>query len=99
MMNLPSDLELHPTFQHDHEFVRRMGEVLPPLSGRVDPEVATESPLRPIGGYLFSMGHRPRSSILDCIMANTIQDQLIAGLMLWSLLSLGTATIGTPGAS
>jgi hypothetical protein len=32
-------------------------------------------------------------------MANTIQDQLIAGLMLWSLLSLGTATIGTPGAS
>jgi hypothetical protein len=29
-------------------------------------------------------------------MANTIHDQLIAGLMLWFLLSLGTATIGTP---
>jgi hypothetical protein len=30
-------------------------------------------------------------------MANTIQDQLIAGLMISFLLSLGTATIGTPG--
>jgi hypothetical protein len=27
-------------------------------------------------------------------MPNLIQDQLIAGLILWSLLSLGTAVIG-----
>jgi hypothetical protein len=35
--------------------------------------------------------------ILDCIVANTIQDQLIDGLMLSFLLSFGQATIGAAG--
>jgi hypothetical protein len=32
-MHLARDLELHVTFEHDHDFVRGVGKVFPPLSG------------------------------------------------------------------
>jgi len=51
--DLPSDLEFHLAFQHDDQFVGCMREIFPSPSRRVDPEVATEPPLRPIGGNLF----------------------------------------------
>ena len=41
MADLPGDLELHLALQDEHEFIGRMGEVFPPLSGCIDPEVAT----------------------------------------------------------
>jgi hypothetical protein len=51
--NLPSDLEFHLTFQDDYQLVGCMCEILPSLSWRVDPEIATKPPFRPIGSNLF----------------------------------------------
>ena len=45
--NLPSNLEFHLTFQDDYQLVGRMREILPSLSWRVDPEIATKPPASP----------------------------------------------------
>ena len=60
VVNLPSYLELHLALQDDDQFVGRMSEIFPSPSWWVDPEVATEPPLRPIGDNLFPVdfGHR-----------------------------------------
>src|SRR5208283_1184754 len=53
--DLPCDLELHLAFQDDDQFIGCMREILPSPPWRVDPEVATEPPLRPIGGNLLPL--------------------------------------------
>lgn len=51
--DLLGDLELHLAFKDDDQFVGCMCEIFPPPSGWIDPEVATETTLRPGGGDLF----------------------------------------------
>jgi len=63
--DLPCDLELHLAFQDDDQFVGRMREILPSPPWRVDPEVATEPPLRPIGCNLFPVDARHRQMCLQ----------------------------------
>jgi hypothetical protein len=51
----PRDLELHLALQHEDKFIGRMGEILPSLSGFVDPEVAPEATFSPISLDLFAI--------------------------------------------
>ncbi len=57
MVNHPGDLELHSTFEHGHQLVGLMREVLPLASRRIDPQLATEPALGPVGGDLVGVNH------------------------------------------
>jgi hypothetical protein len=43
MMHVGSDFKLHLAFQHGHQLVRTMREILPPLDRRVSSQLAIES--------------------------------------------------------
>jgi len=62
-MNLPLNLELHITIEHDDQFVGRVDEVLPTLARRVSLQLAAESTGGPIGGNLFAIHNRRRHAV------------------------------------
>jgi len=66
--DLPSDLEFHLALQHDDQFVCRVREILPSPTWRVDPKIATEPSLRPIGGNFFPVDGRHR----ECLQGSRI---------------------------
>ncbi len=90
-MNLPSDHKFHLAFQDDDQFVSCMREILSAPSKRVDPEVATEPPLCPIGCNLFlvDFGHRQisphGSQYLDTVLSHIEAGAFVRGRVVPSM--------------
>jgi hypothetical protein len=53
MADLAIDLELELAFQNKHEFIRFVDKVFPPLPRWINPQIAAETPGRPLSRYLF----------------------------------------------
>src|SRR5262249_35499346 len=69
MPNRAGDFKLHLAFQDAHQFVRRVGEILPALARWVRPQITGKATPGPVGGdgvaVKFSHWRPPASGFLD----------------------------------
>jgi hypothetical protein len=42
MMHLATDFKFHLAFEHSHQFIRSVHEILPSLAWRISPQIAAE---------------------------------------------------------